>query len=534
MSSIREAAKLEATRMQSVNPAQYFERNLHQLGFGDPEHALLQTLKELTDNALDAAEAGNILPEVKVNVIALDKTYDFSRLKERRISARFFKVSVEDNGIGILPDRIADCFGTLLYGSKFFILRQSRGQQGVGASAALLYSQLTSLQPAVIISKISGGKAIYVELKIDVEKNKPDILVMKETKWNKKHGTRIELITPGRFTARVERYFRELAIGNPHATIMVRAIKEPDGDPIEVKIERAIEYMPRKPLEIKPHLLSLDPGTLQRMAEMDKCCRTAASFLAKHFSMISPKTARKLLFHAKLPPHIKPSQIKADRIVDAAKKVNIRRPPLNVLSEIGAENLEKALWNIYPDAEFVAAHTRPPWSYRGIPFQIEVAVVYGGESVQRDVSERPGKFKVIRLANRVPLPYDSSDCLLYRCVGEVNWKNYGLKIGDHGTITDPIIFVVSIVASKVPYTSAGKFAVAHDEDIKGETILALQEIGRRLRMFLSRRRKIIEKERRYEYFKEFYKLISEEVKLITGEEVTPEVTLERLFEEVRS
>ena len=47
-----------------------------------------------------------------------------------------YQVSVQDNGPGIVKKQIPLIFGKLLYGSKFHRLRMSRGQQGIGISAA--------------------------------------------------------------------------------------------------------------------------------------------------------------------------------------------------------------------------------------------------------------------------------------------------------------------------------------------------------------------------------------------------------------
>jgi len=47
-----------------------------------------------------------------------------------------FRLAITDNGPGIVRNQVAKVFGKLLYGSKFHVLRQSRGQQGFGISAA--------------------------------------------------------------------------------------------------------------------------------------------------------------------------------------------------------------------------------------------------------------------------------------------------------------------------------------------------------------------------------------------------------------
>ncbi|HSF07497.1 MAG TPA: hypothetical protein VLG10_17085 [Methylomirabilota bacterium] len=43
-----------------------------------------------------------------------------------------FRITVTDNGPGIIRQQIPRIFAKLLYGSKFHRLRMSRGQQGIG------------------------------------------------------------------------------------------------------------------------------------------------------------------------------------------------------------------------------------------------------------------------------------------------------------------------------------------------------------------------------------------------------------------
>lgn len=523
LQELQRAAEQEAMRMREANPAEYFERNLHQLGYSDPERALIQTLKEMIDNSLDATEAGGVLPEILVSIEETDKVITLSSSMGKDRKAKVFRVAVEDNGIGIMPDRIAPSFGKILYGSKLFSLRQSRGQQGIGISAAILYSQLTSLEPAEILSRVAGSsRACRVVLKIDVEKNEPVVISNEELDWDKPHGLRVTISIPARYSDRLDRYFKELAIGNPHMSLAVK--KTLEGSTSELRIERTTDQVPPQPKEMKPHLYSVDPGIMQRMAEVDNCCRTLVSFLSKHFTMVSPQTARRILNLAKLPPNLRPEHIKADRVLEAAKLVKLMRPRLDVLSPIGEENITRALRELFPDSEFVASVSRPPWTYKGIPFQVEVGVAIGGQAVSEYAG--PRRMSVIRLANRVPLPYDSSDCVIHRTVEEIDWPNYGLSTDDRGQPRVAVVFVGSIVASKVPYTSPGKFSVAASEEIRDELKLAFQELGRKMRVYFSKKMKEESEAKRFEFFKSYYDLLAEEVAHICGEplDVTPVVS----------
>ena len=180
-----------AKKQREISVASFFEKNRHLLGFDNPRKSLLTTIKEAVDNSLDACEEANILPEINVELI---------ELSENR-----FRVVVEDNGPGIVKKQIPNIFAKLLYGSKFFKLSQSRGQQGIGISASVLYSQLTTGKPARITSRISKKHdAHYYELHIDTQNNKPEIIKEETVKWNKEHGTRIEMDLEGSYQKEIK------------------------------------------------------------------------------------------------------------------------------------------------------------------------------------------------------------------------------------------------------------------------------------------------------------------------------------------
>ena len=170
-----------AKKQREISIAEFFEKNRHLLGFDNPRKALLTTIKEAVDNALDACEEARILPEVTVELIQLGETR--------------FRIIIEDNGPGIVKQQIPKIFAKLLYGSKFHKLSQSRGQQGIGISAAVLYAQLTTGKPALITSKTDAkNKAAQMKLKISTSTNEPEIIEETQVDWpEKKHGTNIKI-----------------------------------------------------------------------------------------------------------------------------------------------------------------------------------------------------------------------------------------------------------------------------------------------------------------------------------------------------
>lgn len=532
-------AEAEAKKMRAVNPAQYYRQNLGQLGFGDPEHALVQTLKELVDNSLDATEAMGVLPEITVTLTATEKGYEVMTNRTREGGIRkfpIFKVSVEDNGCGVVRSKVAKAFGKVLYGSKFFSFKQSRGQQGLGVHAAIIYAQLTSLEPAVITTKTETDDTAYrVVLKIDTEKNAPIVISAEEVPFDRPHGTKVELMVAGEFTKKVESFIKELSLANPHAEL--RFILRPNlgGEEQVIHYPRATEVLPPQPKEIKPHILSMEPGALLEMISNDRCCTNSRQFLMRHFVRISETKALQLLKAAKIPPNLPPKNIDVESLFKAAKEVDIMRPPLNVLSPIGVEALKQSLRRLYLDAEFIEATSREPWSYRGIPFQVEVAVAYGGSSVTSDCEAiRSGVFKakVIRLGNKCPLIYDSKDCLLYKTVKEINWRNYKLP-QEEGTLPlAPMVLVVSLISTKVPYTVPGKFAVAYHDEIHEQLRLALQTLGRMMHSYITHRQRQEHERHRQSIFQIYASEIAKDLSLLTGR--SAEEIFNKLMETVKT
>ena len=58
----------EQKKISSSSTAEYFSKNLQQVGFSSPTKAVLTTLKEAVDNALDACEEHHLAPDIKVEI----------------------------------------------------------------------------------------------------------------------------------------------------------------------------------------------------------------------------------------------------------------------------------------------------------------------------------------------------------------------------------------------------------------------------------------------------------------------------------
>jgi DNA topoisomerase-6 subunit B len=487
-----------ATKQREISVAEFFERNRHLLGFDNKKKALLTTIKEAVDNSLDACEEAGILPEISVEVVEL--------------SPERFRVIVEDNGPGIVKKQIPNIFARLLYGSKFHTMKQQRGQQGIGISAAVLYGQLTTGKPARIVSRTAKDKpSYYFELHIDTQKNEPDIVAEKEVSWNKDHGTKVEIDLEASYQKgdqSVDQYLKETSIVNPHSTIIY---VNPKAE--QILFARVTEKLPPQPKEIKPHPYGVEIGTIVKMLRTTES-RTLQSFLTNDFSRVGPGTAKEICANASLLTTMRPDELSiahVEKLVEGIKKTKIIAPPTDCIVPIGAELLEQGLRKEIP-AEFYASNTRSPEVYRGIPFSIEVALGYGGT--------QPGDQQVslLRFANRVPLLYQQSACAIYKAVVGTNWKAYGMQQSQNALPVGPLTVVVHIASVWPPFTSEAKEAVASYPEIIKELKLALQECGRKLGIYVRKKMRIGEQRDRANIFEKYIPEVADSIAILSGED----------------
>ena len=486
-------------RQREISVSEFFTKNRHLLGFDNPRKALLTCVKEAVDNALDAAEEAGILPDVTVRVEVVPAN---GSPPPPASQATRFRVTVADNGPGIVRQQIPPIFAKLLYGSKFHRLRMSRGQQGIGISAAGMYAQLTTGRPVQITSRTGPrAPAHYFEVQIDTKKNEPRILESGKMQWDCPRGTQVTLEIDGRYQrgrASVDEYLEQVAIANPHVTLTYLA---PEGPPRAYP--RTIHELPPPPREIKPHPYGIEFGVLLRMLQ-DTRSHHLAGFLAADFSRISPALAQEICGTAKLSPTARPRNVHgedAEALYKAIQATKIMAPPSNCLSPIGETAILHGLYRQIKGA-FYTAVTRPTAVYRGNPFVIEAGLAYGkGADQPAPTAEAPavplaegeqaaddGELaRVIRYANRVPLLYQQAACATYKAVLETAWRNYGISQSRGALPAGPLVVFVHMASVWVPFTSESKEAIADYDEIRKEIKLALQECGRRLGVFLRRR-----------------------------------------------
>ena len=453
-----------AKKQKEISVAEFFERNKHILGFGNLTRALITSVKEGVDNALDACEEVNTLPDIYVEI----KNNDDNECK----------IIIEDNGPGIIKQQIPHIFGRLLYGSRFYAIRQSRGQQGIGISAVVLYGQLTTGKHAKIISKIREDRpAIVTELAIDTNKNRAEVINKEIMHWDKSTGSRIEvnIMADYRRGKRfVYDYLQSTSIVNPHAQIV---FSESDGK--KHLFERTSDVMPKKSIEIKPHPYGVELGTLIKMAKNTKC-RKISSFLKTEFSSMGDRTTNAACEKAHLDKNLDPKKMIREQFLSlhkAFKKIKIMAPSTDCLSPIGETLIKRSLKHETKEIspEFIITSSRPPSTHSGNPFQVEVGLVYGG-NIPKDNS-----VKLLRFANRVPLLYQQGGCVISDAISSIDWRRYGLEQpSGRGIPTGPAIFLIHVSSTLIPFTSESKEAIADIPEIENEIKLALRECARKV------------------------------------------------------
>ncbi len=506
----RATAESMAKQQREISVSEFFAKNRHLLGFDNKRKALLTTVKEAVDNSLDACEEAGILPEIEIWV----KQTDSDR----------FSVRIRDNGPGIVKNQIPNVFGKLLYGSKFHRLKMSRGQQGIGISAAGMYGLITTGKPIRIVSRTSSRAAAHLyKLAIDTKKNRPDIIKDETIEVDFAHGTEvtIELVASyNKGRQSVDEYIELTAIANPHATFVFHP---PVGSTLN--LPRGIEELPEETKEIKPHPYGIELGTMMKMVK-ETSAKKLGAFLTSEFSQVSLTVAKSVCHKAGVtsatwvngltPPVV-------EKLYKVLQETKLRAPSTNCLSPMGAEAILTGLLKGIK-AEFYTASTRPPSVYRGNPFQIEVGLAYGGDlgrdKHDEDHNEQNGKHepaqaRVIRFANRVPLLYQQSSCCTFKSVLETRWTNYTIPQSSGALPRGPLVILVHMASVWVPFISEGKEAIADYDEIRKEIKLGISECARRLGTLLKRKKKKSDFTKRRDVFTRYIDEVVEATRSIT-------------------
>jgi len=484
--------------------AEFFKKNKQMLGLSGKIRSITTIVHELVTNSLDAAEAARILPDLEVSI--------------RQLGEEHYEIEAIDNGPGIPKKNVAQALGQLLAGTKFHRLVQQRGQQGIGVSGVILYSQMTSGKPIYVASG-TNKESFELTISIDAKKNAPKIHSINELQ-KKFRGIRFKAefkdVLYRKGEASPLEYLRRTALANPHVQIIFNS-----PDPAEGKIvfERASKVIPKLPLEVKPHPRGTSVDELLGMAK-HTIARKTSTFLKTDLDRFGDNALKDLKKMITFDLEKDPKQLKweeAEQVVKAFKVIQFIAPRTDVLRPITEERLEKSLKNII-EPEFFSVITRKPAVYRGYPFQVEVAVAFGGNAGRETagVDEATGKqvrqTEIMRFANLTPLLFEGGACCITKAVKAVEWKRYGIKEFDNA----PLTVLVNLISVHIPYTGAGKTAIADEDEIFEEMRLALMDAGRKIGRFISGKRNEKEKHEKKKLFLKYASEVAIGLNKLTG------------------
>jgi DNA topoisomerase VI subunit B len=563
-----ETADSMALKQKDISVSEFFAKNRHLLGFDNPRKALLTSVKEAVDNSLDAAEEGGILPNVTVVIEDLQPDRPATAKQSR------YRMTVIDNGPGIIRKQVENVFGRLLFGSKFHRLKMSRGQQGIGISAAGMYGLITTGKPMVIHTRPHHKKpAHHIELAMNTKTNRAEVTVDDETEdfppkrlksltpgtrdpgfLNTEDfitGTSVSIELEGRYQkgrGSVDEFLELTAIANPHARItfvppsrvsadeqedlplaapakdVVVAPTAADVDPTLTTTEkdgiiffpRGTEQLPPETHEIKPHPKGIELGILIQMLNdyeaANKGGGTVYNFLQEEFSRVSSGRASDFCKAIGIHSRTKAGNLEPVQIEKLFKEFQEARLPPPPTDCLAPIGVRQLLAGMLKGvkAEFYAASSRDPDVYRGRPFQIETAIAFGGELPADDSA------RVIRFANRVPLMFQQSACSSFKAVSETGWRNYNLAQPRGSVPVGPLVILIHMASVWVPFTSESKEAIADYDEIRKEMKLALMECGRKLGTYLRKRQKMQRESARRDVFERYIGEISKAIHAING------------------
>ncbi len=500
------ASKANA-KITSSSTAEYFSKNLQQVGFSSQTKAVLTTLKESVDNALDACEESGILPEVSVLVEKVGQ----GSLK----NADQIRIRVVDNGPGIDVDDVPKVFGEYLASSKFGKGRCSRGQQGIGISAATTWAQLTSAVGARVITKTeSMRKAMSCLVEVDIKNNRGHLKEKETIDWDRPHGTSVEFLVDGRVQlngdAGLLNYLNGTALVNPHLTLHY---KLPELEPHTVT--RVSDAIPELPEATAPHPHTMKLGEFMSHSHLFGRVKIEA-WLKKGFSRIHEGVLNDLV-KAGIKRGVLDKSVDAIGDADfkelfiALQNLKLMAPSTKSVLSVGEETLAKSIKRLGA-VDFFAVVSRKPTICDFKPVQIEVAVARLEEKAQEH--ETPAQ--ILRFANRVPLQFDKSACAIVHAIESVNWRAYGLAQPKDGLPLGPYIMAVSVVSPFIKFKNASKETIDGSDELVEEIRRALIQAGQRLSKHIRREVKANELEEKIRHIEQFGPILVEGLCRITS------------------
>ena len=488
------AKQANSNKITTSSTAEYFSKNLQQVGFSSQTKAILTTLKEAVDNALDACEEHDILPEVSVTI---EKVGAGSLKNSDQI-----RIRVEDNGPGIDPEDVPKVFGEYLASSKFGRGRCSRGQQGIGISAATTWAQLTSAVGARVITKTkSMRKAMSCLVEVDIKHNKGVLKEKGTLEWNRPHGTSVEFLVDGRIQLNGEagllNYLNGTALVNPHLTLHFQLPE------LEVHtVERVSQKIPEVPAATEPHPHTMKLGEFIAHSHLFGRVKVGA-WLKKGFSRVHEGVIKELVqggisasTFEKNVDSLGDTEFKG--LFVGMQNLKLMAPSTKSVLSIGEDGFAKSIKRLGA-VDFFSVVSRKPTICDFKPVQIEVGIA----RLEDKSVESESSVQVLRFANRVPLQFDKSSCAIVHAIESVNWRSYGLAQPKGSLPQGPYIFAVSVVSPFIKFKNASKETIDASDELVEEIRRALIQAGQKLSKHIKREVKANELEEKIRHIEQF-------------------------------
>lgn len=497
----------DMSKITKSSTAEYFAKNLQQVGFSSPIKAVLTTLKEAVDNSLDACESNEILPELEIEIVkvGLGSTKNTDLIK----------IVVEDNGPGIEAEDLAKVFGEYLASSKFGRGQCSRGQQGIGISAATTWAQMTNAKGVQVLSKTkSMRKSISAQVDVDIKTN-TGILKNKEMiDWkNKANGVRVEFLIDGRIQLNGDggllTYIEGTALLNPHVTMKYK-LAEADW----VTTERVSTQTPEIPEATLPHPHTFKLGEFITHATLYGKI-PLSKFLKTGFSRISDQSIKDFV-KAGMPKNLVEKPITSlneeefKKVFQAIQATVLMAPSTKSVLTVGEEALSKSI-NRLGKVDFFSVMTRKPTICDFKPVVVEVALA---RFIDRGDNDQP--VQLLRFANRVPLQFDKSGCAITWAIESVNWKSYGLAQPKDSLPLGSYVFAVSVVSPFIKFKNASKETIDASDELVEEIRRALMQAGQKLSRHIKHEMKEADLERKLAHIEQFGPILVEKLVFIAG------------------
>ncbi len=488
-------AKLpQSNKITASSTAEYFSKNLQQVGFSSQTKAILTTLKEAVDNALDACEEAGLLPEV---FVLIEKVGPGSLKNSDQV-----RIRVEDNGPGIDLEDVPKVFGEYLASSKFGRGRCSRGQQGIGISAATTWAQLTSAVGARVITKTkSMRKAVSCIVEVDIKNNRGMMKERASLDWDRPHGVLVEFLVDGRIQLNGEagllNYLNGTALVNPHLTLR---FKVPEVE--EQKIERVSQTLPEVPEATEPHPHTMKLGEFIAHSHLFGRVKVE-SWLKKGFSRVHEGVLKELVAHGvkkdiliKLVDSLGESEFK--QLFIGLQNLKLMAPSTKSVLSIGEDGFSKSIQRLGA-VDFFSVVSRKPTICDFKPVQVEVAVA----RLENKAQDSETSVQVLRFANRVPLQFDKAACAIVHAIESVNWRSYGLVQPKNSIPQGPFIIAVSVVSPFIKFKNASKETIDASDELVEEIRRALIQAGQKLSKHIRKEVKANELEEKIRHIEQF-------------------------------